>query len=384
MRKTMTAVVCCTAAALAFSGCGLTESNESSDGNISVTSTDDACDLTAVEAPSGNLSFSVKNEGSRVTEFYLYGADGLRIVGEIENVGPGLSRDLVVKAAPGDYITSCRPGMKGEGIRSDFKVNDSGEDVQIAGVDQATIDQAVASYTAYVRDQASQLVDQTTAFVDLYKAGKDDEARALFPVARQHWERIEPVAESFGDLDPKMDLREADLEAGQKWTGWHLIEKDLWPPASGYTPLTQAQRVAYATDLLANTKTLNTRVQKLELTIDQIGNGSKGLLDEVASGKITGEEDIWSHTDLYDFQANVDGARVGYEDLKPLLDVKDKALSEEIQKRFTELQALLDDFRSGDGFVFYDTVTEAQRKQLSDAVNALSEPLSKMTGAITL
>ncbi len=380
----MTAVVCCTAAALAFSGCGLTESNESSDGNISVTSTDDACDLTAVEAPSGNLSFSVKNEGSRVTEFYLYGADGLRIVGEIENVGPGLSRDLVVKAAPGDYITSCRPGMKGEGIRSDFKVNDSGEDVQIAGVDQATIDQAVASYTAYVRDQASQLVDQTTAFVDLYKAGKDDEARTLFPVARQHWERIEPVAESFGDLDPKMDLREADLEAGQKWTGWHLIEKDLWPPASGYTPLTQAQRVAYATDLLANTKTLNTRVQKLELTIDQIGNGSKGLLDEVASGKITGEEDIWSHTDLYDFQANVDGARVGYEDLKPLLDVKDKALSEEIQKRFTELQALLDDFRSGDGFVFYDTVTEAQRKQLSDAVNALSEPLSKMTGAITL
>ena len=384
MRKTMTAVVCCTAAALAFSGCGLTESNESSDGNISVTSTDDACDLTAVEAPSGNLSFSVKNEGSRVTEFYLYGADGLRIVGEIENVGPGLSRDLVVKAAPGDYITSCRPGMKGEGIRSDFKVNDSGEDVQITGVDQATIDQAVASYTAYVRDQASQLVDQTTAFVDLYKAGKDDEARALFPVARQHWERIEPVAESFGDLDPKMDLREADLEAGQKWTGWHLIEKDLWPPASGYTPLIQAQRIAYATDLLANTKTLNTRVQKLELTIDQIGNGSKGLLDEVASGKITGEEDIWSHTDLYDFQANVDGARVGYEDLKPLLDVKDKALSEEIQKRFTELQALLDDFRSGDGFVFYDTVTEAQRKQLSDAVNALSEPLSKMTGAITL
>ena len=54
---------------------------------------------------------------------------------------------------------------------------------------------------------------------------------------RVHWERIEPVAESFGDLDPKMDAREADLEEGQKWTGWHRIEKDLWPPAkSGPTP----------------------------------------------------------------------------------------------------------------------------------------------------
>ena len=112
---------------------------------------------------------------------------------------------------------------------------------------------------------------------------QDDEARALFPVARQHWERVEPVAESFGDLDPKTDAREADLEPGQKWTGWHRIEKDLWPPASGYTALTPAQRKVYANDLLANVKTLDKRVQTLKLTVDQIGNGSKGLLDEVAA-----------------------------------------------------------------------------------------------------
>ena len=120
-------------------------------------------------------------------------------------------------------------------------------------------------------------------------------------------------------------------------------------------------------------------------TVDQIGNGSKGLLDEVASGKITGEEDIWSHTDLYDFQANVDGARVGYEGLKPLLEVKDPELSKQIEAAFDALQALLDKYKVGeDDFVFYDKVTEAQRKELSDAVNALAEPLSKMTGAITL
>ena len=126
-------------------------------------------------------------------------------------------------------------------------------------------------------------------------------------------------------------------------------------------------------------------MQTLDYTVDQIGNGSKGLLDEVASGKITGEEDIWSHTDLWDFQANVDGARVGYEGLKPLLEVKDPALSKQIQTAFDALQVQLDKYKTGDDcFVFYDKVTEAQRKQLSDAVNALAEPLSKMTGAITL
>jgi iron uptake system component EfeO len=105
----------------------------------------------------------------------------------------------------------------------------------------------------------------------------------------------------------------------------------------------------------------------------------------VATGKITGEEDIWSHTDLYDFQANVDGARVAYEGLKPLLEVKDPALSKEIAERFEALQTLLDRYRVGEeGFVFYDKVSQPERKELSNAVNALSEPLSKMTGAITL
>jgi iron uptake system component EfeO len=379
---------CAAAALTATSACSLTESNDKSDsvgaGAITVSSTADACKLTTTKAPSGNVAFKVKNSGDQVTEFYLYSEDGLRIVGEIENVGPGLTRDLVVRAQPGKYVTACKPGMKGKGIRNDFTITDSGKDTKITGVDQTEIDAATTQYAAYVKDQSQELVDQTTEFLDAYKSGDDETARKLFPEARQHWERIETVAESFGDLDPKMDLREADLEEGQEWTGWHRIEKDLWPPASGYQAMTPAQRATYGADLLANAKILDKRVQNLDYTVDQIANGSKGLLDEVASGKITGEEDIWSHTDLWDFQANVDGARVGFEGLKPLLEVKDPELSKQIETAFTNLQAELDKYKDGDGFVFYDTVTPAQRKRLSDATNALAEPLSKMTGAITL
>jgi iron uptake system component EfeO len=377
--------VAAAAAVVTLSACQAKDNGAAggSDQSIDVVSTDDGCDVSSADAPSGNLQFSVTNDGSQVTEFYLYGEDGLRIVGEVENIGPGLTRDLVVRAAPGDYVASCRPGMTGDGIRSDFAVSDSGADVGIEGVDQETIDQAMAQYAAYVRDQASRLVDKTRAFVDAYTSGDDEQARRLYPVARTHWEGIETVAESFGDLDPKTDLREADLEPGQEWTGWHLLEKDLWPPAQ-YTPLTPAERETYAADLLTNVETLDRRVQDLEFTVDQVSNGSKGLLDEVATGKITGEEDIWSHTDLWDFQANVDGARVAYETLQPLLEVKDAALSKEIARRFDALQTLLDEQRDGDGFVFYDTVGEAERKQLSHAVDALSEPLSKMTGALTL
>jgi len=375
----------CVLAATTLAACGSTEDEApQQEATVTVSSTDDACEVSADTAGSGPVTFKVTNAGTKVTEFYLYGEDGLRVIAEVENIGPGLTRDLVLTAQPGDYITACKPGMTGKGIRAGFTVTDSGKDTGITGVDQATITQALRQYQSYVKDQSAQLVAVTQEFVDAYVAHDDDTARALYPEARTHWEGIEIVAESFGDLDPKMDLREADLEPGQKWTGWHRIEKDLWPPATGYAALTDAERAEYASDLMANTTLLNTRVPDLEYTVDQISNGCKSLLDEIAIGKVTGEEDIWSHTDLWDFQANLDGAKVGYEVLKPLLDIKDKALSGTIAARFTSLQAILDRYQDGEGFVFYDTVGKAERQELSDALSALAEPLSQMTGALTL
>ena len=351
--------------------------------SITVESSADACDVSSTKAPAGTLTFHVENTGTEVTEFYLLAPDGLRVVSEVENIAPGLTRTLTVVAPEGDYVTACKPGMSGEGIRADFTVARSSDKVVVSAGDDVLADKAVANYAAYVEDQTGQLVARTKAFVGLYKAGDDDAARALYPVARTHWERIETVAESFGDLDPKMDAREADLAAGERWTGWHRIEKDLWPQrAEGYTLLTDAERATYADDLMANTDELATRVPDLTYTLDQIANGSRGLLDEVATGKVTGEEEYWSRTDLYDFQANVDGARVAFDGVQPIVDRRDPKLAEEIATRFEELQVLLDGTRLGEGFMSYDDLPADEVRRLSDAVNALSEPLSKLAAAV--
>lgn len=361
---------------------------------LTVDSSADACTLSATTAPSGNLVFTVTNTGADVTEFYLLADDGLRIVAEVENIGPGLSRDLVTVAKPGEYFTACKPGMVGDGIRAPFTVTDSGAVVAPTGALAEQIAVATTGYVGYIKDQTEQLLTGTEAFVEAYKAGDDDEARALYAPTRVHWERIEPVAESFGDLDPRMDLREADLADGEEWTGWHLLEKDLWQPdadANGgeeYVPLTDAQRAQYADQLLADTAELSERTHSeefaAEITADFIGNGAKGLLDEVATGKVTGEEEIWSHTDLWDFQANLDGARVAYEGLRDVTVAKDAALAEQLDARFADLQELLDQYREGDGFVLYTALDAAEVKELSVAVDALSEPLSKLTAAVVL
>ena len=147
-------------------------------------------------------------------------------------------------------------------------------------------------------------------------------------------------------------------------------------------PLTDEERAFYADDLLANTTELDTRVQELTYTIDQIANGSRGLLEEVATGKVTGEEEYWSRTDLWDFQANVDGAKVAFEGVQPIVEAKDPELATELETRFAELQTLLDAQRVGEGFKYYDELTPEEVKALSDAVNALSEPLSRLTAAV--
>ncbi len=340
--------------------------------------------MSTTEAPSGNLVFDVRNDGSQVTEFYLLGSDGKQIIGEVENIGPGLSRTMVVVAEPGSYLTACKPGQTGDGIRGEFTVTDSGTAAPADDI-APLLNTATGQYADFVKDEVQQLVTKTQQFADLYTAGDDDAARTLYPDARTHWERIEPVAESFGDLDPRLDLREADLEEGQEWTGWHRIEKDLWPEADPeYVAATPAERTALADQLVADTADLASRVETLTYSPDQLGNGAKELLDEVATGKVTGEEEIWSGTDLWDFQANVDGAKQAFEVLRPVLEVKNPELGNELAAKFDELQALLDQHREGNGFVRYSTLSDAEVKALADGVNALSEPLSQLTAAVVL
>ncbi len=352
------------------------------DRTIQVESSDEDCTLSSTEVPSGSLTFEVENTGSQVTEFYLYAADGERIVGEVEDIGPGLSRDMTVAAPAGDYVAACKPGMEGDGIRVDLTVTDSGEAVA-ALADEDLLDQAEEGYEEFVRGEAAELVTRTQDFVTAYAAGDDDLARSIYPEARTHWERIETVAESFADLDPVLDAREADLAPGDRWTGWHRLEKDLWPArAEDYTPLTDAQRRRFADHLMDNTRTLERRIGGLAFSVDQIANGARGLLEEVATGKVTGEEEYWSRTDLWDFQANIDGAYEAFELLEPLVAAHEPELEETLDDRFEAVQELLDQHREGDGFRSYDDLSTEEVRQLADAVNALAEPLADLTAVV--
>lgn len=90
---------------------------------VTVTSSDGKCDLSSTTAPAGKVTFEVSNKGADVTEFYLYQQDGTTVAGEVEDVTPGLTRELSVDTTPGTYIAACKPTSDSEGIRLEFTVS---------------------------------------------------------------------------------------------------------------------------------------------------------------------------------------------------------------------------------------------------------------------
>lgn len=383
--------------ALVLSGC---VPNDAGTTALAVAVTDNACEVSESTTPAGAVTFSITNSGTDVNEFEILADDKLRIVGEKENVAPGQTVSYVAQLAPGTYYTACKFQLVGAPTGM-AELTVTGEATLVSADQQALTDQAVTNYISYIKSQVAELVPQIAAFTAAYAAGDDETARSLFASARVSYERIEPTAEAFGDLDPQIDYREVDAVAeGLDWTGFHRIEKDLWPPAEGdlnsdgesalldWQPSTADQRAGFAQALVDDTQQLYDLVNAddFSVSLGDISNGSIGLLDEVAVGKISGEEDWWSHTDLWDFAANVQGSEVAFGNVKEIAantGADGAALVADIEAEFAALEGLLARYGSLEtGFTSYDEVTEPERRELSDQVNALAEPLSNLTHTV--
>ncbi|MFE6035889.1 iron uptake system protein EfeO [Streptomyces sp. NPDC056452] len=362
------------AALTAVTGCA-EKSDGKGDGAVQVIAKDDACEVSRTKIPAGHVELAVENKGSKVTEVYVLFPDD-RIVTERENIGPGTKAKITAEVKSGTYEIACKPGMKGKGIRQTVEVT-GGKSAERS----PEMDKAVAGYRTYVQAQADETLPKVKVFTDAVAAGDIEAAKKAYADSRIGWERTEPVAESFGDIDPKVDVREDGLEDGQKWTGWHRLEKALWQDKK-----LGAEEKALAPLLYKDLADWQKRVGRAEITPTSMANGAKELLDEVATGKVTGEEERYSHTDLVDFKANVEGAEKSYELLKPIASKNDAALTTTLDKQFAALDTLLDKYRADKAsyeFTSYDKVGKADRKELSDAVNALAEPLSRLAAAVT-
>ena len=330
---------------------------------VKVEINDDGCPA-KITTKAGPLTFKVSNTGSGdVSEFEVLSGD--RILGEKENIAPGLNGEFSLTLKAGNYTTKCPGGSE----HSTGKLVVKGAaNTKLSADGKAAVDQ----YRQYLEAQTAELVTATKAFTDAVDAGNLDQAKALYAPARVAYERIEPVAETFGDLDPKIDAREGDVPK-KDWGGFHFIEQKLWVggTAAGLSDQTK--------ELNENVVTLQNLVKDVDLQPATIANGAVELLNEVSKSKITGEEERYSRTDLVDFEANVQGAEAAYDAVKPILQQKNPQLVTELDAKFAAVYAALQPYGSGTTYVAYTDLTQADTKKLSQVIDSLAEPLSKVS-----
>ncbi|GAA1686981.1 iron uptake system protein EfeO [Fodinicola feengrottensis] len=366
------------ASVLGAAGCGQGATPAGSGGStntVKVTLTDDACKPDKASVAAGSYVFSITNQNSaKASEVEL--RDGERILGEKENLTPGLAGQFTLELAAGEYNLYC-PGAKTDTTK--FSVTGTGKSAAAGDATTAQLlKTATTQYASYIKTEVGALVTSTKPFVAAVQAGNVAQAKQLYAPARVHYERVEPVAESFADLDPDIDARENDVPPA-KWSGFHKIEQAL------YAKNTTAGMAPVAAKLLADVQKLNTLVQTETYQPAQLANGAADLLGEVSKSKITGEEERYSHIDLVDFRANVDGAEQAYAPLVPALKRTDPTLAATVTSRFAAVDALLakyTDPAAPGGYKLYTQLTQADTRALAQAVDSLAEAESKVAGKV--
>ena len=254
----------------------------------------------------------------------------------------------------------------------------SGSDLGSQSSDK-DITAAVASYRTYVLREVTTLRQETKLFTGAVRAGDVAGAKKQFAPSRVSWERIEPIAGLVAKIDGAVDARVDDFadENDPKWTGWHKLEYLLWVKntAAGGKPL--------ADQLDRDLGTLETQLKTVEITPKAVALGAGELIEEVSKGKITGEEDRYSHTDLWDFAANVEGAKAAYGVFKAVLSRKDAALVKTLDDRFAAVEASLKPYQmAGGGYRPYTELKPADKTTMQAQLGALSEDLARLPAAL--
>ena len=294
-----------------------------------------------------------------------------------EKIAPSFTQKHTATWEAGEYDMTC--GLLSN-PRGKLTVTPNAS-AQAAAIPVVQLEAPIAQYKAYVLDETKSFVAKTEAFVAAVNAGDMNKAKSLYAPTRAHYERIEPIAELFADLDASIDAR-ADaykkVEKDPEFTGFHRLEYALWSEKSlkGMKPI--------ADQLLTDVKALQTQITGLNFPATKVVGGAGVLIEEVANGKISGEEERYSHTDLSDFDANMAGSKKIVDLFRPLIEKADPSLLKKTDENFAAVDAILSKYKQGETWALYDKLTEADRKALAAPITVLAEDLSKLRGLLGL
>jgi iron uptake system component EfeO len=347
----------------------------------------DVCTLSSTTAKAGPVTFTVKNVSSTaISEVELLSNE--RILGEKENLAPGLGAvSFTATLTSGKYKIFC-PGAAKQLVN--FTV--SGKTATVANSVTGALNSGIKGYAAYVTQEVTTMISATNSLKTAVDTGDVAASQKAYALARPYYERVESDVDGFllpgasatdnaGNLDYLIDMRASNLDPSVGWHGFHAVERDLFEAGT----ITASTR-QLAAELATNVQRLDALTKSLTYKPEDLANGASDLLEEVQSNKITGEEEAYSHIDLVDFAANVEGADQAFAYLQPGLTRIDPTLTRQIVSQFATVNTLLDKYKDPTalgGYVSYtDTLRASAGPTLSAAVEALHEKLATIAAKV--
>jgi iron uptake system component EfeO len=197
--------------------------------------TGDTCTVSPDSVPAGPVTFTVTNRSSTgITELELL--DGARILGEKENLAPGLPPvSFTVTLGGGTYSVYC-PGAQTPNIP--FTVTGAATPTATGNAAQL-LEQGTVEYGRYVTTQIAGMVAAVANLETAVESGDVAAAQKKYALARPFYEKVDSDVSGFllpgaaptsnaGNLDYLIDMRASSLDPAVGWSGFHAIERDLW------------------------------------------------------------------------------------------------------------------------------------------------------------
>lgn len=361
---------------VAFWYAARTRPPEPTDGAIEVAINDTACEPMALSVPAGRTAFRIRNVSTRTLEWEIL--DGVMVVAERENIAPGLESTLTERLPAGKYAITCGLLSNPRGTLSVVATADS-EAARAQPQTRAFIG-PLSEYRVYLNRRASELIDATVALEDRIAAGDLDGARATWLAARTPWRQMAPVSGRVSDLAGSMDPL-ADYLAGREadpaFIGFHRIEYGLWgeDTTEGLGPVAEG--------LAANAVTLKDRLKALDVAPGDLAGNAAALAARVADQASTGQTP-YSHADLAEFSADLDGIAKSALLVDPLVAEADPAASAALHHALAVAGATLESYRTDGALPSYEGVDAAGRAKIAAAFSGVAAAASALNPAIGL
>jgi iron uptake system component EfeO len=357
-------------AALAATLGGASRAESAAVARVDVEVKDTACHPDDLNVPAGGVIFSIHNATTRALEWEIL--DGVMVVDERENIGPGQVESLTTKLSPGEYQITC-------GFASNPKghLHVAGLPGAPARVRQVELIGPLAEYRVYLSYEIDGLVDDITSVAGALKSGDVETARKAFASARAHYARMTPIAMFFPDLDGDVEPHGQDAAAADSDDrGFRQLEWDLFvskDPRGG---------MSIAEKLVAEARTMQAQFEDMLITPKPMFLGMSGAVGGSAPALINDQSDRPNAIALSDLRSDIEGARKIADLFRPLISRTDSPLSGAMADDFATVASTLAKYQLADGGFGPVGLSAEDRVALLGVTKKLTTEVSRIPAAL--